>query len=236
MSTDYSDLPLVYSCSGCSSAAQMANDIAIALDREKNAEMSCIAGVGGGVAPLVETATSGRDIIAIDGCPLECTKQCLARHDVTPDEHYMLAEEAVTKEYHADYDEDQFDAVLADIRDDLASGTRRQSAADRSRAVPASEPTDHEEATGTRVWMVERTYSTDAPNIMVITYATLDGSAYLVQERAFNRVIRHSDPAVTAARDVATDDLSSTPDEETRERYAAEARRMRERHDPDDEV
>jgi uncharacterized metal-binding protein len=37
-----SELPLVYSCSGCSSAAQMANSIALRLDREGHAEMSCI--------------------------------------------------------------------------------------------------------------------------------------------------------------------------------------------------
>ena len=51
-------LPLVYSCSGCSSAAQMANHLALRLDRAGVAEMSCIAGVGGGVAGLVRTARS----------------------------------------------------------------------------------------------------------------------------------------------------------------------------------
>ena len=39
--------PLVYSCSGCSNAAQMANQMALWLDCEGEAEMSCIAGVGG---------------------------------------------------------------------------------------------------------------------------------------------------------------------------------------------
>jgi len=29
MTDDYADKPLVYSCSGCSSAAQMANDLAV---------------------------------------------------------------------------------------------------------------------------------------------------------------------------------------------------------------
>lgn len=107
MTDDYDDLPLVYSCSGCSSAAQMANDIAVSLDREQVAEMSCIAGVGGKVAPLVATATSGRSIVAIDGCPLQCVKQCLDKHDVTPDLHYDLSREGVKKEYHTDYDEEQ---------------------------------------------------------------------------------------------------------------------------------
>ena len=60
-------LPLVYSCSGASSAAQMANCIAVRLDRLKVAEMSCIAGVGGDVKPLVRTTKSGRTVIALDG-------------------------------------------------------------------------------------------------------------------------------------------------------------------------
>lgn len=61
----------MYSCSGCSSAAQMTNWLAIRLDRSGSAEMSCIAGVGGDVPSLVRTATSGRPVIALDGCVLE---------------------------------------------------------------------------------------------------------------------------------------------------------------------
>ena len=62
--------PLVYACSGCSSAAQLANHVALQLDRRGVAEMSCIAGVGGDVPKLVRLATSGRPIVALDGCPL----------------------------------------------------------------------------------------------------------------------------------------------------------------------
>lgn len=91
------DFPLVYSCSGCSSAAQTANMIAIRMDREQIAEMSCIAGVGGDVKPLVRTAKSGRPIIAIDGCVLSCTKSCLARHDVVPEHHFVLSDFDVPK-------------------------------------------------------------------------------------------------------------------------------------------
>lgn len=51
---NHNELPLVYSCSGCSNNAQLANQVAIELDREHTAEMSCIAGVGGGVMSLVK--------------------------------------------------------------------------------------------------------------------------------------------------------------------------------------
>lgn len=96
--------PLVYSCSGCSSAAQMANALAIRLDREGAAEMSCIAGVGGGVPGLVKTARSGRRILALDGCILACAKACLAREGLTPDTHVVLSEFGVKKRKHADFD------------------------------------------------------------------------------------------------------------------------------------
>jgi len=107
--------PLVYSCSGCSSAAQMANYLAIQLDRMDVAEMSCIAGVGGNVKSLVRTATSGRKIIVIDGCPLACSKACLGNHSVTPDVHIDLSKLGVSKKKHQDFDREQADKILEDI-------------------------------------------------------------------------------------------------------------------------
>ncbi|HKJ68885.1 MAG TPA: putative zinc-binding protein [bacterium] len=121
MRQDADELPLVYSCSGCSSAAQMANDLAVRLDREGKAEMSCIAGVGGDVPSLVKVATTARDtgrpILAIDGCPLECVKHSLARHDIEPDEHYILSKFKVRKRYHQDYDPEQAEKILKMIED-----------------------------------------------------------------------------------------------------------------------
>jgi uncharacterized metal-binding protein len=66
--------------------------------------MSCIAGVGGGVAPLVKLAQSDRTIIAIDGCPLACARECLAKQGVVPDHHLLLNELGVRKKMHADFD------------------------------------------------------------------------------------------------------------------------------------
>jgi uncharacterized metal-binding protein len=120
--SSYRRLPLVYSCSGCSNAAQLANHIALRLDREQVAEMSCIAGVGGDVESLVRTATSGRPIIALDGCPLQCVKNCLKRHGVEPTLHYTLSEFGVRKRYHADFDMDDAQRVIAQVHHDLHAG------------------------------------------------------------------------------------------------------------------
>ena len=111
--------PLVYSCSGCSSAAQLANHVAVRLDRSGVAEMSCIAGVGGDVASLVKTARSGRAIIALDGCPLVCVQSSLARHGITPTRHYQLQQYGVRKRQHEDFDPAQAQAVLERVTQDL---------------------------------------------------------------------------------------------------------------------
>lgn len=87
-----------------------------------------------------------------------------------------------------------------------------------------------------RVWMVERTFSADSPHILVVIYATPDGSRYLQKERAFNRFGAGSQPEVTAAITVDPERLEPVDDPDDRDRYAAEAARMADRHDPDDPV
>ncbi len=112
-------LPLVYSCSGCSSAAQMANHIAVRLDREGVAEMSCIAGVGGDVPSLVNKAISGRTIVALDGCALNCARCCLARHGVKPTLHLQLNVFGVKKRYHMDFDPAEADKIHHQVKDQI---------------------------------------------------------------------------------------------------------------------
>ncbi|KJS74591.1 MAG: putative zinc-binding protein [Serpentinimonas sp.] len=112
-------LPIVYACSGCSSAAQLTNHVALRLDRLGLAEMSCIAGVGGDVPSLLKIAQSGRPIIALDGCPLVCVKSCLQRHGITPEQHHQLQKYGVRKRQHEDFDPDQAEAVLFRVRSGL---------------------------------------------------------------------------------------------------------------------
>ena len=128
--------PLVYSCSGCSSAAQMANALAIRLDRDGTAEMSCIAGVGGGVTGLVRTAQGGRPILALDGCVLACTAACLAQAGVTADIHLVLSDHGVRKRRHADYDQTQAAEIY--IREVLPAATTLA----RRKYTPATDADD----------------------------------------------------------------------------------------------
>ncbi len=119
----HSELPLVYSCSGCSNIAQLANQIAIELDRDHVAEMSCIVGVGGSVKSLVKKAKSGRTIISLDGCSLHCVKSCLSVHGIESTYHYTLTEYGIRKKYHMDFLPSDVSDIKAKVLDDMNKST-----------------------------------------------------------------------------------------------------------------
>ncbi|MBI2479847.1 MAG: putative zinc-binding protein [Planctomycetia bacterium] len=65
-------LPLLFACSGCSNAGQLANDLAVELHRRGLAEMSCLAGIGAGKQHFLKQL-AGREVWIIDGCAIECS-------------------------------------------------------------------------------------------------------------------------------------------------------------------
>ena len=68
---------VVYACSGCSDAGELADRIARQLSRDGAARMSCLAGIGGRVKSLVTTAEKAGRILVVDGCPLNCARHTL---------------------------------------------------------------------------------------------------------------------------------------------------------------
>ena len=116
MSSQYKPRTLIYACSGCSDVAQLANSVALRLDHAGEAEMSCIAGVGGGVPGLVRIARSGRPIVAIDGCQMHCASHCLSKAGVIPTEHVKLYEKGLCKRRGQFYDEKTIEEVTAEVK------------------------------------------------------------------------------------------------------------------------
>ncbi|MDQ2050098.1 hypothetical protein RBH26_06330 [Natronolimnohabitans sp. A-GB9] len=85
-----------------------------------------------------------------------------------------------------------------------------------------------------RVWLVERTYSDDEQNLIILTYATTDGDRFFRKERALTSYtdVRET----TAAVDADPVNLGTVEDSDLQEQYAAEAQRMADVHDPDDVI
>jgi uncharacterized metal-binding protein len=111
---------LVYSCSGSSNVAQLANYIAVRLDRLGIAEMSCIVGVGGNVRALVKKATAGRPVLAIDGCPLSCCEAVLGAKGVEPEQLIRLHDLGLKKRQHVDFEPEECEVIFRRVLEALA--------------------------------------------------------------------------------------------------------------------
>jgi len=95
-----------------------------------------ITGVGGGIGPLVDTATSDCPMLVIDGCPLEYARKSLEQHAGLPDRHVNFAERSVPNSYHTDCDDELAgdlydDLVRIDVVDSIALDVERLSLRDR---------------------------------------------------------------------------------------------------------
>ena len=100
--TDSKPLPgkpatVVYACSGCSDAGELADRIARQLSRDGVARMSCLAGIGGRVKSLVTTAEKAERILVVDGCPLNCARHTLQLAGFQNFEHLELHKIGIRK-------------------------------------------------------------------------------------------------------------------------------------------
>lgn len=90
-------LPVIYACSGASDAGELADRIARRLTQDGHGRMSCLAGVGGRVRPLLLTAQRAPHILVIDGCPMQCARHTLEAAGVTGFAHFKLPEAGLHK-------------------------------------------------------------------------------------------------------------------------------------------
>jgi uncharacterized metal-binding protein len=81
---------IIYSCSGGSDAGELADRTARELSRAKVGEMSCLAGIGGRVKPLMNRAAQAEQILVIDGCPLNCARHTLEGAGFKTFQHFEL--------------------------------------------------------------------------------------------------------------------------------------------------
>lgn len=88
---------VVYACSGCSDAGEIADRVARQLTREGAAEMSCLAGIGGRVKSLVATAEKAERILVVDGCPLNCAAHTLKLAGFSNFDHLELHKLGIRK-------------------------------------------------------------------------------------------------------------------------------------------
>ena len=85
-------------------------------------KMFCLAGVGGRVSAIMKTTESASTILAIDGCALDCVRNCLEQAGITVFEHLRLADLGFEKGQSAVTDQ-AVDKVTARGRELLSKET-----------------------------------------------------------------------------------------------------------------
>ncbi|WP_259757084.1 putative zinc-binding protein [Pseudomonas sp. GCEP-101] len=109
-------LPLVYPCSGCSYLARLANDLALRLDRDGLAKMSCIDAAGVDVPSSAERAPSGRIVVAVDGCRRHCVQHWLAHQGVKAGREITLSDYGLEEHRGQNTRAEDFEMLYEELR------------------------------------------------------------------------------------------------------------------------
>ncbi|MDD3288336.1 MAG: putative zinc-binding protein [Alphaproteobacteria bacterium] len=88
---------LIFSCSGAADVGEIADRAARKLTKDGAGKMFCLAGIGGRVSGIVKSTEAAQSILVLDGCPLNCAKQCLEQAGFTSFDHIQLHELGFTK-------------------------------------------------------------------------------------------------------------------------------------------
>jgi len=108
---------LVYACSGASNLGQLANEIAVRLDRLGLAELACATEVG---AQDGDGQSSSKPVLAISGCTSGCCSAMLEQHGIDVSCSVILAERGIAKAKHVLVDDESTERVFGQVLAELA--------------------------------------------------------------------------------------------------------------------
>ena len=106
---------LIFACSGAADVGAVADQAAREMTRQGAGKMFCLAGVGGGIDPILKKTAQASKILAIDGCGLNCVKSCLVKAGFDQFLHLQLGDIGMEKGKSPATNENINKAVLAGI-------------------------------------------------------------------------------------------------------------------------
>ena len=110
---------LIFACSGAADVGEIADLAARKLNKEGLGKMFCLAGIGGCVEDIMKNTEAAKELVAIDGCVLDCAKKTLERGNFKKFMHVRLTDIGLEKGASAVTDENiekVTDAVCVQFR------------------------------------------------------------------------------------------------------------------------
>ena len=104
---------LIYACSGGANVGEIADKAARELMFEGKGTMFCLAGLGGDIQGMVQTARDADMNLVIDGCPMDCAKKTFDRHGIANYRQIKVTDLGIEKVKGVRCTQEQVDTVMA---------------------------------------------------------------------------------------------------------------------------
>jgi uncharacterized metal-binding protein len=88
---------LIFACSGAADVGEISDRAARSITREGAGKMFCLAGIAGRIPGIMKMTDSASNILAIDGCELDCVKNCLKQAGFDRFEHFRVTDLGLEK-------------------------------------------------------------------------------------------------------------------------------------------
>jgi len=90
-------LKLIFACSGAADVGEISDRAARKLTKDGTGRMFCLAGIGGRIEPIMKTTKQASKILVLDGCQLDCVKNCLEQAGFTDFKHLRVTDLGMEK-------------------------------------------------------------------------------------------------------------------------------------------
>jgi len=96
-SSEGNGVSLIFACSGAADVGEISDRAARKMSKDGPGKMFCLVGIGGKVEPIMQKTSSASKILAIDGCGLDCVKNCLEQAGFTEFRHMRVTDIGMEK-------------------------------------------------------------------------------------------------------------------------------------------
>jgi len=90
------------------------------LTEEKVGKIFCLAGIGGHISGMIETAKGGKRIIGIDGCPVTCAKKTLEYVGLKITDYVVVTDLGIEKKHDFKLNSQDIETIKKEIRNKLS--------------------------------------------------------------------------------------------------------------------
>jgi len=111
---------LIFACSGAADVGAISDRAAREMSKDGAGKMFCLAGIGGRVEGIMKKTSTASKILAIDGCELDCVKNCLQQAGFDQYDHFRVTDLGLEKG-NTDINDENIAKVVGKGKEMLAS-------------------------------------------------------------------------------------------------------------------